>query len=492
MKRALGLIAALFLCLPSRASAQAGVDLQYRLSYVGGDTVHVSLLYKPFVQDRTTFTYGEPRFGGQADILDCLKNVQAASPATIKIDARSRTITLDYPGLEPVSINYDIRESHMAEQAMRGELFRPMIRKDYFYGHGVNIFLNPAPGPAGRKARQSVQWEKKPPFPLFYPFDPENRGETPAAGSVDSFLFSPITGARDLTVDKIAVGRSSVYLVLRLSPGAYFNRERIREYVRRYYAVLRRYWRDDDDKPYSLILQPFLGVDYNIGGVAFGNGFLSKYADLSDTILTPDRFFNLSHETGHRWLGGGGLNMGTDDQWFSEGFNDFVTLGALLAARYAAPSEFEFGLNDIMQAHYASPVKNTPNADVFKNYWKMGDDNKLPYRRGALFAFYLDNRIGLATDGGMGLRDLLLALAAFRKGQTEGYELTLADFVRAASIWLPADEVRADLAKYIIAGDPIPFSQEMLLPIYQIAWKDGIPNLKVIDPNKLFLRFSVY
>jgi predicted metalloprotease with PDZ domain len=479
--------------LPAQSAdaAPAAPDLRYLLAYDGGGTLHVTLSYAPLRRDVTTFTYGEPRFGGQADIFDSLANIQASPPARLSVDAATRTITVEHPGDGPVTIEYDVRESHMAEQGMKGELFRPMIRADYFYCHGINLFLRMDLRPQGRIIRQSVAWAKRPRFPLYYPFDPENRGERPALWDDDAALLSPLTGSDDLSVDRIAVGRSPAYLVLRINRRNDFNRKLILDYFARYYAALRRFWRDDGDRPFSLMLQPFLEARHDIGGMAFGSGFLSKYAPVSDTILTPDRVFNLSHEIGHYWLGSGGLHMGMDHQWFSEGFNDFVTYAVLLAARFSLPRSFVHALDVVFGKLYASPVRNTPNADVFRNYWTMGDYNKLPYWRGCLFAFYLDNRIGLATDGAKGLRDLLLELRARRKGAPGDEGMTVPEFVEAASVFLPRDEVQSALDAYIIAGQPIPFSRDMLLPMYRIDGKDGIPTLSVADEKALFARFGI-
>lgn len=491
MEKTVKVLFAALICLPGIACAQSEADLRYQVDYGDSNIVHVRLLYSPIQEDSTSFTYGEPRFGGQADIFEGIKNVRVSSQGSLRIDTASRTIAVHYPGKKTVVLDYDVQETHTKGQGFKGELFRPMIRNDYFYCHGVNLFLAPVLKNPDRAATQSLSWTKLPPFPLFYPFDPGNRGEKSSAGRVSSFMFSPITGSHDLTVEEVRVGSSTNYLVLRLNRQNAFNREIIVDYFKRYFSVIRRFWNDDDTGHFSLILHPFLDVDHNIGGVAFSNGFLSKYLHRTDTILTADRIFNLSHETGHHWIGGGFLSMGTENQWFDEGFNDYVTYYALVASQYLKPPAFESGLNDIFKKHYSSAVNRTPNDSVFLNYWKMGDYNKLPYWRGCIFAFYLDNQIGLTSGGRKGIRDLMLSLASFCKGKKDDYEMTVADFIKVASAYLPGDKVRSSIETFIISGDPIKFTKEMLLPQYDIIWKDGVPVLTITDTAKFIARFSV-
>jgi len=69
--------------------------------------------------------------------------------------------------------------------------------------------------------------------------------------------------------------------------------------------------------------------------------------------------------------------------------------------------------------------------------------------------------------------------------------MTVPEFVEAASVFLPRDEVQSALDAYIIAGQPIPFSRDMLLPMYRIDGKDGIPTLSVADEKALFARFGI-
>ena len=63
----------------------------------------------------------------------------------------------------------------------------------------------------------SVEWKSKPPFPVFYAFDPDNDGSRIAVTTADSIAFRLLTGANDLFIKKFSSESGSNYLVLRSS-----------------------------------------------------------------------------------------------------------------------------------------------------------------------------------------------------------------------------------------------------------------------------------
>ncbi len=469
------------------AVAQVKEDFRYQLQYSGNNSVHTKMIYTPAEKDSTTFTYGEPMFGGQPDIIHCIANVRVSPPARLRADAAARTFTLFFSGEKPVTIEYDILDTGTVKKDVRKELFRPIIQQNYFYCHGVNLFLNPQFRDPGKKAGVSIKWTRRPEFPLFYGFDPENKGKKKAISTVDSVMYSLITGASDMTVDRFELHGIQNYIVLRGGQKDEYNRQAIRNYFTRFNQSIRKYWDDYSDRCFSLILQPFLEADHNIGGVAFANGFIGKYR--ADTIVTAHRIYTISHEIGHHWIGHR-LEMNISNQWFGEGFNDYITFNTLFSAGLLTAGDFENRMNDVFQAHYSSSIRNIPNDSVFKNYWKMGDYNKLPYRRGCIFAFYLDNQVRLVTGGKKTIRNLLLSLAAFREKKPSKYEITVADFIEQASAFLPQSQVESVIEEYIIKGNPISFSNEMLIPEFRISTENEIPRIRISDEKNFMALFK--
>jgi predicted metalloprotease with PDZ domain len=472
----------IFLLAATAGITQQQANMEYELSMTDSNVLHVTLQYSPYEDDSTVFTYGEPLFGGQTDILKGLSSIKIALPGSIRIDTANRIFTVYYPQRQTVSIDYYISDTHAASQGVRGELFRPIVQKDYFYSHGINLFLNPVFRKKDTKATVSIRWVQPPAFPVFYGFDPENKGKITFYGRLEDVLYSLITGASNQHVYQLGIQHSKSYIVLRESDTDPFKKSLVENYFKHYYKGIREFWNDSDSGNFSLILHPFLKVNHNISGVAFSNGFIGKYK--ADTVFNSEQVFTISHEIGHHWLGHI-LSMDTKHQWFDEGFNDYTTGYNLVVTHLYTSHKFLDEMNTVFQKHYSSAIKNCPNDSVFLNYWKMGDYNKLPYRRGSIFAFYLDQQIRNASHNKKTIHALLLALLQVRKNNGEGYIISTDDFIKAASLFLAKDSVKTAIEKYILAGNPIQFTKDMLVPGLSIHYTIGqIPVLSITDDKK--------
>jgi predicted metalloprotease with PDZ domain len=469
-------------------SHKPAVDLKYLLSYYN-NRIHVELSYKPVEKDSTRFIYGEPMFGGQPDIIIGIRAIKVSEGSKFKFNQSAREISVIFKSADSVTIEYDIIDTHTPEHGLRGELFRPMISENYFYCHGINLFLNPVFRDSTIMAIQTVSWQKLPGFKLFQSVDPENDGTGISHGFPGDFLYKLITGAPDMITEKTKIDGTVNYLVLRVNKEREFNVKSLTDYFQKYYSGIRRFWNDTTHQSYSLVVQPFLSIDHNIGGISLGNGFSGKYSFKIDTILSPSRLMVLSHEIGHHWIGGK-IDTDSKDQWFGEGFNDYLTYYTVAMTGLMTAAQFKQGFNSILESHYTSKINDMPNDSVWKNYWKMGDYNKLPYRRGEIFAFYLDNQIRIISNGKKDLHDLMLSLQEFCKNKKTGYLLSINDFIEVASGYVGKEKIKAEMEKYIINGEPIRFTKEMLIDEFKLSFKGSVPVLGITDEKKFTATFQ--
>jgi len=464
------------------------VPLQYRLG-IDTNKIHVELKYLPQEPDSTVFSYGEPAFGGQSDILKGLQHLIVEAPARLRLDSAKRRIVVYFKNNDPIRINYEIVDTRPGNTT-RNQLFRPMIMPDYVFIHGVNLFLTPQFRKDDPSAHVSVQWEKSPPFPVFYTFDPENDGSRTSITTVDSISFRFITGAKDLYVKRFHSESGANYLVLRSANIKPVTQSQIEKFYLGYNNQMRRYWKDTRIIKYSLVLQPFLGVDHNMSGVSFGNGFIGKYNE-PDSIASGYRQFVISHEMGHYYLGDvvafAGANV--EGQWFDEGFNDYTTFFNLVSAGYMTAADFESEFNWVFHQLYSSQIKNTPNDKIFENFWKLGDYQKLPYWRGCVFAFFLDNQIALATKQLHSIRDVMLALKQLVSSRDKKM-FTNEEFIDAVAKYLPRQQVEEAFKKYIIAGNSIVFDSAVLMPSLQVENKDRALVIHVVDEQRFQQHFK--
>ncbi|HRI78772.1 MAG TPA: hypothetical protein PLR06_04480 [Cyclobacteriaceae bacterium] len=480
-------IAVLFVAF--RVVGQPGTStLNYQLEKAG-NTIHVELQFTPVEKDSSKFTYGQPAFGGQLDILKGLQHLNVKAPARFKLDSLSRTITFYYSSEYSLEVTYDIVDTRK-EANTRSQLFRPIIMDDYLFIHGVNLFLTPAFRSADIKPRVSVQWKKFPDFPLFYTFDPDQDGKHSVTTTSDSIAMRFITGARDLTIKKFSNESGTNYLVLRSTGMPAATVQQLESFYVNYNSFMRSFYKDKRKIKYSLVLQPYLGVNHKISGVSFGNGFIGKY-NKPDSLAIGERKYVIAHEIGHYYLSDlkAAEGKNNEGQWFDEGFNDYTTYCNLVRSGEMMAEEFETRFNKVLQQLYSSKIKNTPNEKIFENFWKLGDYQRLPYWRGSVFAFYLDNQISLATSGRYSIRNLLLDLQVVVKERMEKI-FTNEEFIQASSKYVRREIVAKAFQQYIIEGSSIAFDSSLLMNCFTVNTKRAYPILTIVNKKKFMTHYQ--
>lgn len=456
---------------------------QYKLQWKNDQTVHVICAIKGNMKDTLVFNYGEPRFGGQQDILDCFTKFTLQSSGKFILEKTERKVTIISHKKSKVILEYDIIDTRKPSHALRGELFRPLFLKDYFYCHGVNLFLQPE---SIKDQYISIDWISSPDYTLFYGFAPGHDFRTKYIGPVENVFFNLITGSTDQVVKQINNEKTINYIVYKNKAGDVLSKDYVTDYFKKYYQHICEFWQDNNKEPFSLIIHPWIENYTNVSGVAFSNGFIGKYN--KDSVSTVPFLFTISHEIGHHWLGQK-LDLDITNQWFGEGFNDYITYFTLVASGLYRPEDFLKSFNEVLQKHYSSDLKNTPNDSVFGNYWKMGDYNKLPYRRGAIFAFYLDHQIRRESMNKYSIRDLLVGLKSI-KSISASQNLTLEDFTTVASRFVKKESIESDLENYIFYGNPIPLHSDMLTNGFEIDYTGSIPVIHHPKPDLIATFFT--
>ena len=193
----------------------------------------------------------------------------------------------------------------------------------------------------------------------------------------------------------------------------------------------------------------------------------------------------LAHETSHSWIGNG-MQIGNDEfdnQWFGEGFNDYVMLINMVKSGISGKDSFLSYVNkDNLLAHYSSPAKSVPNDSIAAKFWTDKNYQVLPYKRGFIYAFYLDNQIRLASDGKQSIRDFLLVLLKRNKeikAVNPGANLTPDDFIKSVAGFLPEKQVRQEVETYMLKGTPLNFREIKLIDGLNINYHGNIPVLSI-------------
>lgn len=239
----------------------------------------------------------------------------------------------------------------------------------------------------------------------------------------------------------------------------------------------RALWNDFTDTIYTVTFIPVDMPESNsqsCGGSGLTNSFLSYATNHAKMDLWSVRYVYV-HELMHRWIGTTIENEKEEQQyWFSEGFTDYFTYKTMLRYELIDMKEWAQTMNrEVLTPHYLSTVKGQPNSEInYEHFWNGGKDwEKLPYRRGCIYAFYLDNLIRKRSKGKCNLDDVLRdMLQACTKNPEQ--KLNHDFFLRMIEPYA-GKSCRADFEKYIVQGKPIKLDQIPLPKGLKVVKKSG-------------------
>ena len=185
-----------------------------------------------------------------------------------------------------------------------------------------------------------------------------------------------------------------------------------------------------------------------------------------------------NHELQHNWTGSTIKNDNEEEQyWFSEGFTDYYTLKNITKSKVndLDASYFISEFNTFVKELYISPAKNMANSELtYETFWSGKEGvQKLPYRRGALLAFYLDNKIKHDSNGKKNLDNVLLEFKndAINKDQ----KITHPYFIETVNKYLK-DDIKSFFNTHIEDGKLYDYAQ-----IFNEFDYEFNPTVKVFD-----------
>lgn len=468
----------------SCAKQEAFMD--YVLSWEGNSSiVEVELTYASAEKDSTVFIFGDPSFGGQDDIFNVIKNICVTPPEVVKIDEGERRITVYHNGAKEHRISYEIDGSLKVDGptvVSQTELFRPVVTQGILTLVNKQFTMEPTDE---SNPLVSFSWRDYPEnFSYFNSVVPSqtNPSEKHSAyhDSVSEMVYF-VMG------DNIDVREYNVmgipYYGVTTKADNYGNdlQGSLHPFFESYFPSIHRFWKDTDFPFYFLSVTALQNNQKEIGGGGFGvkNGFVMK---LGRSFGTWEKYVT-AHETAHTWVGIKMMlgNGSFDHQWFGEGFNDYTTLINLANSEIYGEADFLNYLNEeTLRPHYESGVKAAHNDSIAENYWTdYANYGKLPYRRGLIYAFYLDNQIQLASEGKFTLRDMLLDLYAISKAKKKDGVLTVDDFIDAGAAYVDKKELKEQVVHHMIEGRPIDFNDLKLIEEFEVEVNEGIPKVNL-------------
>lgn len=414
MRKLILILATVFLM----SSCDKEMTVYYTVSKTTYDSVpalKISMEFNASNDGETTLLFQDKGWG-EDNLYNVLRNLRTSDKRIEIIQHKdSGWVTLKHPvELDKIAFEYTIIQDTKLPLTTK-KTYRPIIQNDYFHVFSHNLFMIPRDYAPNSDApfNVSINWKEfDDDYILVNSFGTNAKNQEIKNTSERLFHSALFTGGDFRSYDIDIKGNKVIYAIRG-------NWEHLQDtamvaILEKTITAQRDFWKDHSQKHFTITTIP---TEQEQGSSFQGTGLTNAFATSASNNEYLDingLVYLFNHELQHNWIGHTIRNANEEAQyWFSEGFTDYYTLKNIAknSINNLDKSYFIQEFNKIIKALYASPVKEAPNSEInYTNFWANRDYEKLPYRRGAIFAFYLDNKIQLDSDGKKSLDDLMLAM----------------------------------------------------------------------------------
>ena len=201
-----------------------------------------------------------------------------------------------------------------------------------------------------------------------------------------------------------------------------FDVEAIAQYVKKLYAVMAPFFRDTESV-YRVFVRkdpPYPGS----GGTALLRSYMFGWNE-NKAVSVQEKQNILAHEMVHNWPHLNDNPYGSAS-WYSEGTAEYYSI--LLPLR-AGLIDLPTALSEIQtrtDAYFRNPTRGLDNMEAARQSWTDRRTQKIPYGRGIFFLANCDVKIKAATEGRVGIDDVVLRIIELdRQGVKLGNDVFL-------------------------------------------------------------------
>ena len=453
------LILLLIGCLSS--CAKTTNDLSYVVSpgesQNGEATLKIEMTFQANPEGRSLLLLQDTAWGQDSlyNVIESVRLVNAKGSILKKRD--SNYIEIVHPkNLKKVVFEYVLKQDTEGELTTM-KTYRPVIQPNYFHVFSHNLFMLPFDIVEDKKEGFDIAIEWKG-FPGHYNFQNSfgsNSRKQRIEGIIEQKFHSAVFLGGDFRVYSRKVKNNEVSFAVR-GDWEVFDDSTMTRILEQTVTVQRDFWKDHSQEYFSVSMIPtILERGSSFQGSGLTNSFATS-ASNNEYLEVEGLVYLFNHELMHNWTGHIIKNENEEEQyWFSEGFTEYYTFKNIAKNKIygLGGNYFIKKLNETQRLLYESPVKNAKNEEInYTNFWSSRDYGKLPYYRGALFAFYLDQSIRETSNGKLSLDDMMLEIK--EAAVTNGQKLSHDYFLKTASNYL-GDDIGILFDKHILKGEDL-------------------------------------
>lgn len=391
---------------------------------------------------------------GEENLHNTLSDFSSQQALKIVQEKDSQRFVLKHdPNLKKLQFSYTLQQDTEGELTTK-DTYRPVIQKEFFHIFSHNFFMLPRDYVPNSNTPFDVHidWTA---FDLddnlINSFDTNNRLQLIENTDERKFHSAVFTGG-DYRPHVLNIEGNKAVLGIR-GNWQVFKDSAVVEMLEKTLKVQRDFWKDHSQEYFAVTMTP---THLENGSSFQGSGLTNSFATTASNneyLEFEGLIYLFNHELQHNWTGHTIKNQHEEAQyWFSEGFTEYYTIKNIAKNKIGGLDKQYFleKLNEFIEKLYMSPVKEAPNSEInYNNFWRSYEFSKLPYRRGAIFAFYLDELIQTDSENTRSLDDLMLAIKtdAIQNGQQLSHDY----FIRKVNAYVKED-IQPFFNRHIIEG----------------------------------------
>jgi predicted metalloprotease with PDZ domain len=419
-------------------------EVSYKISQINnkeGSHLKIAMEFKVDKSGKTILLFQDKAWG-QENLHNTISDFVSEKATEIEIEKDSGWIVLKHPkSLNTINFSYILKQDSKLPITTKST-YRPVIQKEYFHIFSHNLFMIPKNYVPHSFSPFNVNLEWvgfDNNFNLVNSFGTNEPVQKIKNTNEDQFHSAIFTGGNYKPYILNINGNKAVLAIK--GEWEIFKDSTMVTILEKTLQVQRDFWKDHSQKYFAVTMTPtHLERGSSFQGSGLTNSFATS-ASNNEYLELEGLLYLFNHELQHNWIGLLIKNDNEEEQyWFSEGFTDYYTIKNIAKNNINNLDESYFikEFNQIVKALYISPVKEAPNKEInYTNFWTNHDYSKLPYRRGAVFAFYLDNKIKQDSNGEKSLDDLMLAIKD--DAMLHAQKITHTYFVNKANQFLKED-----------------------------------------------------